>query len=1241
MIKLVKRLWLAILLITAASALLLISDFGQRKHAGQGRESYPSLAVMQIASTPLLDEHVAGVLARLEGEGYLAPDRSNLRVFNPQGDFATANTIAREIVNGPYEVVITSSTLALQTFSKANVNGVKRHVFGAVTDPYGAGVGINGPDPDQHPPHLVGIGSFQPVKHSFVLLRELNPGIEKVGVVWNPGEQCSEACTLLAREICGELGVELLEAVATNTSEVSDAARSLLAKEIEALWTGGDTVATGSASLLIKLASQSGVPVFTNSPSDVEMGALFGLGADYFTVGQYTADMVIRILEGTDPSTFRVENIVPEKFVLNREVLNSLEDPWKISPKIREMLDKEQQAPLAPEPGRSYRAGLVYYAPAPIFEQTVTGFKDRMAGFGLVPGENLILDIQHANTDMGMLSQVTAAVVQKRPDVLIPLSTPALGSALSQASGIDIVFGIVSAPMEAGAGNSFEDHLPNVTGVPFILPSEESFEWISRLLPGTKRMGTLFNPSETNSVKEVEDIKKILAGYNMDLIAVPVSTTSEVPENIQSLLAQEIDVVFAIGDNTVANGLPAIIKACTKKKIPVVADDGSLMGSGALFSCGPNPYNQGEAVAQLTARVLLGESPENIPFTPSKKNELTLDLEAMQRAGVEPPGELLARADIFLNFREANGSPGHLTLINLVENMPLEEAEEGVLKGLELSGFKQGRDYELKKYSAQGDLSQLTQIIDAVVRERPDLIVTVSTPALAAAVKKVTDIPLVFTVASDPVRIGLFKGGRQANVCGIHDDPPVAEVLEMARREDPFLKTVGVIYNASEINSMISVEKLREAGREQQVQVLEGTATSVNELGITTRSLIQRGAEALIISADNQASTGFPMIHEVAENSGVPIYVTDLALVKAGADGGVGDNYFDWGVESGRLAAKVLAGAVPADLPIRATSKQQRIEPDRKSSSGEKSAPYNLQMVLYSETEFAEQCRNGLIDGINRAGLREGKDYNLRIYNAQGDMSTLSSIMTNVKASRPDLLMVVSTPTLQAAIRQAGAETRIVFTGVGDGVRAGAGRSETDHMPNITGISTRSPFKGMARMINQTLPGLKKVGTLFTPAEINSVLYKDWFSQALSEYGIELVAIPVTSGADVSQAAIEMCSKDIQAVGQIVDNLTRPGFALIARKASERDLPVFIFDSDQMKDGSVLCLARDYYDAGLEAAQKAIRVLRGENPGEIPFNNTQSEKLIVNQDLADRYSLRIGEELLREAVIFQPSGDKE
>jgi ABC-type uncharacterized transport system substrate-binding protein len=339
MLNCVKRLWLPMVLIAAASAILLLSDFNRRNRTSEAKsKAFPEIAIMQFTSTPLLDAHVAGIKEGLHKKGVLADNEHNLRLFNPQGDFPTANAIAQQMVHGNYDLLITSSTVALQITAKANLSTQVPHIFGAVTSPQGAGVGITGPEADQHPAWLTGIGTFQPVQRAFEIAHQLNPSLQRIGVVWNPGEQCSEACTAEAKIACARLGIELVEAVATQSGEINDAIHSLLGKNVEAVWIGGDTTANAAAAMIIHIAAAQQIPVFTNDPTDVGKGALFGLGADYHTVGLYTADLAAEILNGRAVNSFRIDNVVPEQFSLNESVLASLPSKWTLVDSLKKRI---------------------------------------------------------------------------------------------------------------------------------------------------------------------------------------------------------------------------------------------------------------------------------------------------------------------------------------------------------------------------------------------------------------------------------------------------------------------------------------------------------------------------------------------------------------------------------------------------------------------------------------------------------------------------------------------------------------------------------------------------------------------------------------------------------------------------------------------------------------------------------------------------------------------------------------
>ncbi len=1218
-----KNVWLGLALITVASGVLLLSDLDRRQ--GTDRlAAMPRLAIMQWTSTDLLDRTVEGIVAGLREQGFENGRTASMRFYNAGGDIAAANLMAKEVVGGSYDLILTASTLALQTVAAANRETKVPHVFGAVTDPYHAGVGITGPGPDEHPSYLAGVGTFQPVASAIRIAHEMNPRLQRLGVVWNPAEDNSSACVEIARATCGELGIVLIEANAGNTSEVAEAVRSLLARNVEALWIGGDTVAMAAINTILGTAREGGVPVFSNDPTDAARGALFGLGASYSTVGFIVGDMGGRILRGASPASFGVSNLVPEVLALNEPVATGLTG-WVIQETHRALA--RETAPVLttptrqPDAARMYTLGLLSFGPNPVFEMAERGVIDALAAAGFGKGTNLTVHSVHANNDMSILPQVVQRLANLKPDVIVALSTPCLAAVLSGVKDVPIVFGVVSAPLEVGAGESLEHHLPHVAGAVWTAPAPEAFAWMKRLFPQSRKLGILYNPVHANSLVEAAAVRQLCGEYGLALEERNVGSPGESVEAMQSLLQAGPDLVFAMGDNTVVSAFSAIAQACLKQKVPLVATDASLMGSGALFSIGGSPRLEGRHTGQIAARVLLGENPAEIPFAPSVEMETTVDMAVAQELGVTLPDDLLKRTDRFYHLRSLRGRPARIAMINLVQARVLELGEQGVLRGLKESGLEEDMDFTLRRYNAQGEIAQLPTLLDAARNEDPDLIITVTTPAMVAAIHRIQDIPIVFTVASDPVALKVCAAEAvPANVAGVHDDPPVDRLLDMAMKHDPGLKSVGIVYDPAQPNSVLSVEKLRAACQARAIILHEATAATLTDLSTAAQSVVQRQAGALLLSADNLVNSGFAVIHAVATKEGIPIYVTDVDLVAEGASGAIGDDYESWGAQSGRIAAKVLAGMSPRAIPLQTTREQQVFSPNGKAAASAPARPREIRIVRYNDAVFSEDTVRGLMDGLREAGWREGVEYHARILNAQGDMATLNSILTSVASDRPDLIVPISTPSLQAALRQADG-LPLVFASVGDAVRAGAGKSETNHLPHVTGITTKSPFEGMARLIRKMMPAAESVGTLFTPSEINSELYREWFAQALEAEGLQLIAVPINSSADVSEATLALLRSGIQVLVQIMDNATRPGYSQIARRASDAGIPFFCFDSSGMRDGAVLALARDFYDTGKETARVAIEVMEGKSPAEIPFRNTATESLVVNTAGLARFGL--------------------
>jgi ABC-type uncharacterized transport system substrate-binding protein len=314
--------------------ILLMLDLSNRKSSG--KEKILQIAIFKIASRKVLDEAEKGVTDALASRGFSDGTTCKIARFCAEGDLATANTIAQNVVSSKFNMVITISTPALQVMANANKKGSVLHVFCAVTDPYASGVGITGSAASQHPLHLVGIGTFQPVEKAFEIAKKMKPDLKKVGTAWCTSETCSEACVRLARKKCAELGIELVEMGLENSTQILETAMSVTMKGVEALWVGGDNVVETGIEQVINAAGRARIPLFTNNPYNTSIsgngyGVLFGIGAEYYEVGKTAGNMAADVLKGKSTSEIRVENVVPNKLIVNPEALKNLKDKWDIS----------------------------------------------------------------------------------------------------------------------------------------------------------------------------------------------------------------------------------------------------------------------------------------------------------------------------------------------------------------------------------------------------------------------------------------------------------------------------------------------------------------------------------------------------------------------------------------------------------------------------------------------------------------------------------------------------------------------------------------------------------------------------------------------------------------------------------------------------------------------------------------------------------------------------------------------
>lgn len=250
---------------------------------------------------------------------------------------------------------------------------------------------------------------------------------------------------------------------------------------------------------------------------------------------------------------------------------------------------------------------------------------------------------------------------------------------------------------------------------------------------------------------------------------------------------------------------------------------------------------------------------------------------------------------------------------------------QGMVDGLRASGFEEGRNLEVHRSDAQGEMFNIPAMLQNYDSSDVDVILTVTTPALTAACNLVKHKPVVFTCVTDPMAAGAGKtlSDHLPFVTGVGSFPPVARVLEVMQKLVPSIRAVGVMYNPAEANSVKEMSVAREVYQRRRIRLEEVAITSSSEVFQAVQILAGKDIQAVLVPGDNTAIQGFEAAVKGAQDARLPLFTEDCDSLDRGAVGCVGLGAHIAGLASGRLAGRILAGANPKDLPMEEVAVEQ------------------------------------------------------------------------------------------------------------------------------------------------------------------------------------------------------------------------------------------------------------------------------------------------------------------------------
>ncbi len=250
-------------------------------------------------------------------------------------------------------------------------------------------------------------------------------------------------------------------------------------------------------------------------------------------------------------------------------------------------------------------------------------------------------------------------------------------------------------------------------------------------------------------------------------------------------------------------------------------------------------------------------------------------------------------------------------ITQIVEHPSLDLIRNGIEAALKDQGFDSSSNLKIDYQNAQGSMENTQLIAQKFNDKKKKLVIAITTPSAQAAFQAVKEVPVIFSAVTDPKGAGLEAKG----ITGVSDMTPIKKQLELLKKLLPEAKTVGMVYNTGEQNSVVQVEMAKTIGKELGLEIISTGVSNTNDMPQAIDQVLSN-SDVFYAHVDNSLATAFSLLAQKADAANIPIigavenYVTSGALATDGID-----NY-DIGYQTGLMAAKILKGESIDSLPI-------------------------------------------------------------------------------------------------------------------------------------------------------------------------------------------------------------------------------------------------------------------------------------------------------------------------------------
>ena len=254
----------------------------------------------------------------------------------------------------------------------------------------------------------------------------------------------------------------------------------------------------------------------------------------------------------------------------------------------------------------------------------------------------------------------------------------------------------------------------------------------------------------------------------------------------------------------------------------------------------------------------------------------------------------------------------------IIQHPALDITVKGIIDGLEQNGYVKDKNVEIRVESAQANAALASQIATKFINQGADVVVGVGTVTAQSFLKYTQSdkAKLVFSSVTDPVQAGiaqdLLKPGK--NVSGVSNFVELEPQLELFRKIQPGLKTLGVLYNPGEANSLSINKRLETICQKMDIKLILQSANKTADMPQAATKLAST-VDAILAALQSVVS--------IANKAKIPVYVSDTDSVELGALAALGPNQYQVGLQTGAIVARTLNGEELAKIPVEFANKTE------------------------------------------------------------------------------------------------------------------------------------------------------------------------------------------------------------------------------------------------------------------------------------------------------------------------------